>query len=178
MIDLSHDTPAPAPTTLIGRLTELLRKELDHHRELLVIGNGLTAAVVANDRDRLRQAVERQRACQEQGDALRRSREDLLAACGRHLGLPGAKVRLTAVLARAGEGERRAADAVRSELTRVLADLKRTTERNQMLLRTGLGIVHDLMDLIAGPEQRSAYDRRGRASERRHGAGGMLNLRG
>ena len=111
-------------------------------------------------------------------ERLRNARERLLKTAQVLLNLQPAELTISGLAARAGE-------ALRAELMRLAHDLKQTllrlreaNDRNQLLIRQGLGVVRDLIGGITGNPALHAYDRRGLMPGAIGGSGSLLDLRG
>lgn len=163
--------------TIFEQVQEQFLAEIAHHRDLLALAEEKTTALVANDLAGLTALAVREKAAEVKGREWKRRRDALLAAGATVLQVPLAKVRILALITRAEPELRDKLMRLLAELKTVLADLGRRQERNQRLARCHLSFVHDLMDVIAGAEDRVAYDRCGRSPERAHRQGALIDQR-
>jgi hypothetical protein len=90
---------------------------------------------------------------------------------------PGKPVTLSEVIAVAMEPLKGELSARQQVLKDTLHKLRTVQERNQSLVRQGLGFVRDLVGTLTGETAQGGYDRRGRDGGRA-GNGKIVNLAG
>lgn len=152
--------------------------ELQHQRLLLAQGETMNRAIIERDMAGLSRAVAEQDRLLNEGEILRRKREALRRTAASHLSVAVADMRVEALLPNLPERLQAAMDTIVAQLREVAQALSRMQERNQALLRSGLGVVRDCLAIIAGPAQGDGYTRKGHDADRQTIAGGLLDLSG
>jgi flagellar biosynthesis/type III secretory pathway chaperone len=160
--------------TLHLALHRHLQSEVKIHRELAAIAEGKNSLLVDNKVEEFSALVEREKGVLDKAVELRRFRDDLLRRIGERMQVHPRELTLTAILPQVDQPVRGDIEQEREELNTTMGKLQMLNDRNQMLLRTGLGFVSDLINTLAGTEQREAYDRAGARGTARS-AGGLLN---
>ena len=165
------------PNDLLPTLRDHLNMELACHRSLLANLEQQQRVLVAN---RLTEFSTLVGSCEplivEQG-RLRKSREKLLAGFAALLGRPGKPLPLAEVIAVASEPLKGELSARHLVLKDTLEKLRVVHERNQALVRQGLGFVRELVSTLTGVPTQGAYDRRGHDGARA-GNGRLVNIAG
>jgi hypothetical protein len=108
---------------------------------------------------------------------LRKAREKLFIGLAALMGRPGRLLTLGEVIATAVEPLKGELAARHLLLKDTLLKLRAVQERNQALVRQGLGFVRDLVGTLTGEQSQGGYDRRGREGGR-PGNGRLVNLAG
>ena len=164
----------PAPFI---QLRDHLNAELACVRALLPVMEEKQRQVVAGQITAFAATVEREeRLALEQG-RLRQVRERLLTKLALGLGKAG-DLRLSTLIAMAPEPLRGELSSRQLLLKDGLMRLRELNERNQALVRQGLGLVRDLVGALVGSTPDASYDRRGVGGSGLSGNGRLLDIAG
>ncbi len=166
--------------TIASQLSAHLDAELSAHRLWLSLAEQRLKAAKTADHAALTATASREPPVLAEINRLRSARERLLKAAAAVCGLRGA-VTLGALCAALPEALRTGLDQRGRELRALLERLKIVEDHCAMLLRSGLSLIRDLLDAIAGAERpaRSPYDRRGGVLGVQPALrGGLVDLRG
>lgn len=167
-------TVDPAPFI---QLRDHLNAELACVRALLPVMEEKQRQVVAGQITAFAATVEREeRLALEQG-RLRQVRERLLIKLALGLGKAG-DLRLSTLIAMAPEPLRGELSSRQLLLKDGLMRLRELNERNQALVRQGLGLVRDLVGALVGSTPDASYDRRGVGGSGLSGNGRLLDIAG
>jgi len=141
-----------------------LDQELTAHRDLLAVADTKTRTLVERELTAMQEAVTRERELLATIEQLRIRRQRLRILSAQALGIPPDDLRMRRVIDAADAPERGRLLEQETQAREVVAHLQRVTERNAMLLRTSLGLVGDVLSVIAGSEpEQVSYNRGGRA---------------
>jgi flagellar biosynthesis/type III secretory pathway chaperone len=160
------------PTDLMPTLRDHLNMEITCHRALLANLEQQQRELVANHI-----TVTTSEPLIAEQSRLRKAREKLLAGFAVLLERPGKPLSLTEVIAKASEPIKGELSSRHLVLKDTLQKLRAMQERNQALVRQGLGFVRDLVSTLTGEPNQHGYDRRGREGGRA-GNGRLVNLAG
>lgn len=162
---------------LLTSLRDHLTMELACHRTLLANFEQQQRELVANHIAEFSALVEKSEPLISEQARLRKTREKLLTGVAALLDRPGKPVTLSEVVAVAMEPLKGELSARQQVLKDTLLKLRTVQERNQALVRQGLGFVRDLVGTLTGEATQGGYDRRGRDGGRA-GNGKLVNLAG
>lgn len=165
------------PTDLLPALRDHLNAELTCHRALLANLELQQRELVANHIGEYAQLVEKCDPLMVEQVRLRKAREKLLTRLAAVMDRPGKSITLGEVISLASEPLRSELSARHLVLKDTLLKLRLLQERNQGLVRQGLGFVRDLVGALTGEQAQSSYDRRGREGGR-PGNGRLVNIAG
>ncbi|TVR47168.1 MAG: flagellar protein FlgN [Planctomycetota bacterium] len=153
-----------------------LRQELALYRKLLALAQRKREALVSNDLAALHVINDEEQSHSRDGMRQRQLREDLLRRLAEGRGLSVGEVNLAQVQDWAGQTLRGQLQHLGEELRAVVQELQRCNDGNQLLLRTALGLVREMLGTITGSDERQGYDRSGHSGGHR-GSGGLMNYR-
>jgi flagellar biosynthesis/type III secretory pathway chaperone len=165
------------PVDLLPALRDHLTAELTCHRALLANQEQQQRELVANRLTEFAELVGRCDPLLTEQARLRKAREKLLAGFAALLQRPGKPITLGEVVAIASEPFKGELASRHLLLKDTLLKLRAVQERNQALVRQGLGFVRDLVGALTGEQAPGGYDRRGREGGR-PGNGRLVNLAG
>lgn len=164
------------PDLLIA-MRDHLTMELACQRTLLANFEQQQRELVANHLTEFSTLVEKSEPLIIEQARLRKTREKLLLGVAALMERPGKPVTLSEVIAVAPEPLKGELSARQQVLKDTLLRLRMVQERNQALVRQGLGFVRDLVGTLTGETAQGGYDRRGRDGARA-GNGKIVNLAG
>lgn len=165
------------PTDLLPALRDHLTAELVCHRALLANQEQQQRDLISNHLTAFAELVGRCDVLLAEQARLRKAREKLLAGFAALMQRPGKPVTLGEVVALATEPLKGELASRHLLLKDTLLKLRAVQERNQALVRQGLGFVRDLVGTLTGEQAQGGYDRRGREGGR-PGNGRLVNLAG
>ena len=165
------------PADLLPALRDHLNAELASHRALLTNHEQQQRELVANHIEAFAGLVDAGEALMAEQARLRKAREKLFTGLAALMGRPGRLLTLGEVIASAVEPLKGELAARHLLLKDTLLKLRAVQERNQALVRQGLGFVRDLVGTLTGEQSQGGYDRRGREGGR-PGNGRLVNLAG
>lgn len=165
------------PTDLLPALRDHLTAELACHRSLLANAEQQQRELVANHLAEFADLVTRSEPLIAEQNRLRKGREKLLTGLATLMERPGRPLPLADVIALAKEPLKGELASRHLVLKDTLLKLRAVQERNQALVRQGLGFVRDLVGTLTGEPAQGGYDRRGREGARA-GNGRLVNLAG
>jgi flagellar biosynthesis/type III secretory pathway chaperone len=163
--------------TIAAQLRDHLDAEIAVHRQLLHLAEEKQRVVVAADGAALNALLERERAPLAESVRCRQFRERILRTAASVWNIPAAQTTLSRLCERLPEVLR--AEILRRghELRQLVERLRAVNDRNQVLIRHGLGLVRELVATVTGAPAAGAYDRRGIAPGAGGASGIMLDLR-
>ncbi len=162
---------------LLPALRDHLNAEITCHRSLLLNLEAQQREVVANHIAVYAELVDKCDPLLVEQARLRKAREKILTGLAVVLDRPGKAIALGDVVAMVGEPWRGELSARHLVLKDTLLKLRVVQERNQALVRQGLGFVRDLVGALTGEPTQGAYDRRGHDGGR-VGNGKLVNIAG
>ncbi|HEX3133678.1 MAG TPA: flagellar protein FlgN [Planctomycetota bacterium] len=165
------------PADLMPALRDHLTAELACHRSLLANAEHQQRELVANHLVVFADLVAKSEPLITEQARLRKAREKLLHGLAVLLDRIGRPLSLADVIAVAMEPIKGELASRHLVLKDTLMKLRAVQERNQALVRQGLGFVRDLVGTLTGESGPSGYDRRGREGSRT-GNGRLVNLAG
>lgn len=161
---------------IIDALQRQLRNELSVYRQLLQLAERKRDALVANNLAELHILInEEQQQSTVAGDQ-RRIRDDLLRRWAGLQRCAPSQVRLTSIIATLPGQRAEALQQLGTELKLVVSNVQELNESNQVLLRTALGLVREVLGTVTGCDAQQGYDRSGHSGGQR-GSGGLMNYR-
>jgi flagellar biosynthesis/type III secretory pathway chaperone len=166
-----------SPTDLLPALRDHLTAELACHRSLLANLEQQQRELVANHISVFAELVAKCDPFIAEQIRLRKAREKLLAGLAALMDRPGKPLTLGEAVALAPEPLKGELASRHLVLKDTLLRLRAVQERNQALVRQGLGFVRDLVSALTGEQAHGGYDRRGREGGRA-GNGQLVNLAG
>jgi flagellar biosynthesis/type III secretory pathway chaperone len=169
----------PAALQLCTQLAGHLDNELALQRGLMQIAELKQQVLVRNDGAALAKLVEKEQPVLAEAARLRPVRERLVHAVSAALGVADG-TRLEQIAASAPAQFRTALATKGRELRTLVERLRDLNDRNQLLIRQGLGLVRELLDLFlpAPPTPAAAtYDRRGYGARPATPAGGLFSVK-
>jgi flagellar biosynthesis/type III secretory pathway chaperone len=165
------------PADLMPALRDHLTMELACHRSLLANAEQQQRELVANHMETFAELVAKSEPLIVEQARLRKGREKLMHGIGALLDRVGRPLALGEVIAVAMEPIKSELASRHLVLKDTLMKLRAVQERNQALVRQGLGFVRALVGTLTGETQQGGYDRRGREGGR-PGNGRLVNLAG
>ncbi len=165
------------PTDLLPPMRDHLTMELTCHRSLMANAELQQRALIANQLAVFGDLVAKSEPLIVEQARLRKARERLLLGLATLLQRPTKPLLLSEVVALAGEPLRSDLSARHLLLKDTVVKLRTLQERNQALVRQGLGFVRDLVGRLTGEPLQGGYDRRGQEGGR-PGNGRLVNLAG
>jgi len=165
------------PTDLMPPLRDHLNMELICHRALLANLEQQQRELVANHIPAFAELVTKCEPLITEQSRLRKGREKIIAGFAVLMERPGKSLSLADVIAIATEPLKGELSARHLVLKDTLQKLRAVQERNQALVRQGLGFVRDLVGTLTGEPTQGGYDRRGHDGGR-PGNGRLVNLAG
>ncbi|TVR11107.1 MAG: flagellar protein FlgN [Planctomycetota bacterium] len=168
---LSNDT-----RVLCEAMQRQLQRELSLQRKLLALAERKRDATVANDLPALEEVIRAEQSLTDELTEYRRIREDLLRRLSVVRGMRGEqRPTLRSLLNGLADPLCDKILALGDELRSILHQLVRVNETNQVIMRTALGMVRQVMSAFTGDTGREGYDRSGNGGEQR-GSGGLMNF--
>ncbi len=137
----------PRPNTNPATLRRLLQQELTLGKQLAVLAEAESEAIIGNDIGRLEEIQREQRHCLEQMAALEAARMAATRDLAGMLGLD-AEPTLSGLLPRLSPREREALDRLRRHLLETQARLEELNARNRRLLEIALEYVRFSLELL------------------------------
>jgi flagellar biosynthesis/type III secretory pathway chaperone len=165
------------PADLMPTLRDHLTMELACHRSLLANAEQQQRELVANHLEAFAELVAKSETLIVEQARLRKAREKLMHGLAALLDRVGRPIALADVIAVAMEPIKGELASRHLVLKDTLMKLRTLQERNQALVRQGLGFVRDLVGTLTGERAQGEYDRRGREGGRT-GNGRLVNLAG
>lgn len=166
------------PADLMPTVRDHLTMELACHRSLLANAEQQQRALVANQMEPFADLVAKSELLIAEQARLRKAREKLMHGLAALLDRVGRPPTLTDIIAVAMEPIKGELASRHLVLKDTVMKLRTVQERNQALVRQGLGFVRDLVGALTGePAAKGEYDRRGREGGR-SGNGRLVNLAG
>jgi flagellar biosynthesis/type III secretory pathway chaperone len=165
------------PNDLLPTLRDHLNMELICHRALLANLEQQQRDLVANQMPAFSELVSKCEPLIAEQGRLRKTREKLLSGFAALLNRPGKPLPLAEVIAIANEPLKSELATRHLVLKDTLEKLRTVQERNQALVRQGLGFVRELVSTLTGEPTQGGYDRRGQDGGRA-GNGRLVNIAG
>jgi flagellar biosynthesis/type III secretory pathway chaperone len=165
------------PNELVQGLRDHLNAELVCYRGLLAISERQQQALVANQVAKFAELTKQTEPSLNEQQRLRKLRERLLQRIAEVSGKSVAALSLTEVIGMSVEPLQSELKSRQLLIRDALERLRTVHERNQALLRQGLGLMRDLVRALTGDTDQSSYDRRGLDGGTR-GQGRLINLAG
>lgn len=162
---------------LLPALRDHLTAELTCHRSLLANLEQQQRELVANNIGVFAELVEKCDPLMVEQVRLRKAREKLLNGFAALLDRPGKPLTISEAIAVATEPFKSELASRHLILKDTLLKLRVIQERNQGLVRQGLGFVRELVGTLTGQQAQSGYDRHGREGGRA-GHGQLVNIAG
>ncbi len=165
------------PNDLVQGLRDQLNAELACYRGLLALAERQQQALIATQVaifSDLTKQIEPNIAEQQR---LRKNRDRLLSRIAESVGKKDGSLSLTHVVGMSLEPLQSELKARQLLIRDALDRLRIVQERNQALLRQGLGLMRDLVNALTGTTEPQSYDRRGLGGTQR-GHGRLVNLAG
>lgn len=153
-----------------------LQRELGLQRKLLALAERKRDVTIANNLPALEAVIREEQDLAELLGEYRRIREDLLRRLSVARGMRDeARPTLRILLSGLSDPISDRVLALGDELRSILKQLVTLNETNQVVLRTALGMVRQVMSAFTGDSGREGYDRSGNGGEQR-GSGGLMNF--
>ena len=165
------------PTDLLPALRDHLTMELACHRSLLANAELQQRELIANHMETFAELVAKSEPMIVEQSRLRKSRERILTGFATMLQCTAKPLSISEVIALAAEPLKSELSARHVVLKDTLMKLRVVHERNQALVRQGLGFVRELVGTLTGEPVHGGYDRRGQEGNRA-GNGRLVNLAG
>jgi len=165
------------PADLMPALRDHLTMELACHRSLQANLEQQQRELVANHLAVFADLVAKSEPLISEQGRLRKTREKLLLGLATVLGRPGRPPTLSEVIAVAAEPFKSELASRQLVLKDTLMKVRTVQERNQALVRQGLGFVREVVGTLTGEAVQGGYDRRGHEGGRM-GNGRLVNLAG
>jgi flagellar biosynthesis/type III secretory pathway chaperone len=162
---------------LMTSLREHLTMELACHRSLLANMEQQQRELVSNHVAEFSALVEKSEPLISEQTRLRKTREKILLGIAALMERPGKPLTISEVIAQTTEPLKGELSARQLVLKDTLINLRTVQERNQALVRQGLGFMRDLVNTLTGEPNQGGYDRRGRDGGRA-GNGKIVNIAG
>ena len=165
------------PNELVQGLRDHLNAELACYRGLLTLAERQQQALITNQVaifSELTKQIEPNIAEQQR---LRKIRDRLMFRIAETIGKKDGSLSLTNVVSLSIEPLQSELKARQLLIRDALDRLRIVQERNQALLRQGLGLMRDLVNALTGDVEPQSYDRRGLGGTKR-GHGRLVNLAG
>ena len=170
----------PQQNTLCGQLRDHLDAEVAVHRRLVQLAESKHRQLMAADIPGFQRTLAEEHGTLGESSRLRQSRERLLRGLAALFNLQNVEIRLSVILERVIDPVRSQLAERQRELAGLLERLRSLTERNQVLIRSSLDLVRDIMQAVLGTPNSGSkgYDRRGWTGYQAPGAGNLVNMSG
>ena len=165
------------PTDLLPVLRDHLTMELACHRSLLANAELQQRELIANHMEIFAELVAKSEPLIVEQSRLRKSRERILMGFATMLQRPPKPLTISEIITQAAEPLKSELSARHAVLKDSLMKLRVVHERNQALVRQGLGFVRELVGTLTGEPVQGGYDRRGHDGNCA-GNGRLVNLAG
>ena len=164
-------------TDLLPAMRDHLTMELACHRSLLANAELQQRELIANHMEPFADLVAKSEPLIVEQSRLRKSRERILMGFATTLQRTAKPLSISEVITLAAEPLKSKLSARHVVLKDTLLKLRLVHERNQALVRQGLGFVRELVGTLTGEPVQGGYDRRGQEGNR-PGNGRLVNLAG
>jgi flagellar biosynthesis/type III secretory pathway chaperone len=164
--------------TIATQLRDHLDHELAVHRRLFALAEEKQRRIVAHEIPAFTQLLEQEQGVITEAGRLRLVRDRLVRAVATIMALKPEATTLTTVLERLDGSLRDQLAERQRELRSLLERLRQLNERNLLLIRSGIGLVRDILQSVIGNGEVRNYDRRGNHGQLTTGAGQLVNLAG
>ena len=164
--------------TVATQLRDHLDHELAIHRRLLTLAEDKQRRIVAHEIPAFTRILEQEQAVITEVGRLRLVRDRLIRAVATVMAIKPDELSLSAILERIDGILRDQLRERQRELRGLLERLRQLNERNLLLIRSGIGLVRDILQTLIGNGEGRGYDRRGNHGHMTAGAGQLINLAG
>ena len=170
----------PQQNILCGQLRDHLDAEVAVHRRLVQLAESKHRQLMAADITGFQRTLAEEHGTLGESGRLRQSRERLLRGLAALFNLQNVEIRLSLILERVIDPVRSQLAERQRELASLLERLRSLTERNQVLIRSSLDLVRDIMQAVLGTPNSGSkgYDRRGWTGYQSPGSGNLVNMSG
>ena len=168
----------PQGQAIATQLRDHLEQEIAVHRRLLILAEEKQRHIVAHEIPAFTNVISQEQVAITDASRLRQVRDRLLRAVATVLAIKPDALTLSAIIERTEGVLRTQLADLQRELRSMLERLRQLNDRNMLLVRSGLGLVRDILIAVVGGGDGRGYDRRGNHGAIGTGAGQLLNLAG
>jgi flagellar biosynthesis/type III secretory pathway chaperone len=169
---------SPQGQAIATQLRDHLEQEIAVHRRLLILAEDKQRHIVAHEIPAFTTVISQEQTAITDAGRLRQVRDRLLRAVATVLGIKPEALTLSAIIEKTEGSLRSELSERQRELRTMLERLRQLNERNLLLVRSGLGLVRDILIAVVGGGDGQGYDRRGNHGAVGNGSGQLLNLAG